>query len=93
VSAVEVGTQELKSRLRELIQESTGVPGELVTDESSFDDDLAVDSLSLASLQVNIESTFGISMSVDELSRARRFDQIANAVETKREARYGSEKR
>ena len=79
----------LKPRLRKLIQESTGIPAELVTDEASFDDVLAVDSLSLAALQVNIESTFRISLSVDELSDAGRFDRIAEVVADKRGAGRG----
>jgi acyl carrier protein len=85
-SAMGNGVATLKPRLRRLIQESTGIPAELVTDEASFEDVLAVDSLSLAALQVNIESTFRISISVDELNAAGRFDRIAQVVADKRVA-------
>lgn len=77
------GHTELATRLKQSIQEGAGVPATLITDESSFDDALAMDSLSLAAVQVNIESALGVSISADELCAVQRFGGLVDVLAAK----------
>ncbi|HEX2313338.1 MAG TPA: acyl carrier protein [Thermomonospora sp.] len=80
---------DLRDRLRELVQESAGIPASLVTDSASLRETLALDSLSMAALQVNIESAFKITLSYDELCAADRFDRVAEVVEAEVRRSHG----
>jgi acyl carrier protein len=71
---------EVKATLRRLIQENTGIPGEIIRDESTIDDDLAMDSFSFISLQVAVEDTFDITCEPADIEARRSFDGIAALV-------------
>ncbi|MPZ85087.1 MAG: hypothetical protein GEV28_33755 [Actinophytocola sp.] len=71
----------LAGRLRRVVHESVGVPESMITDTASLDDEIGVDSLTLVSLQVNIETEFRISLSVADLLAADRFDRILELIE------------
>jgi acyl carrier protein len=71
---------EVKATLRRLIQENTGIPAEIVRDESTIDDDLAMDSFSFISLQVAVEDTFDITCEPADIEARRSFDGIAALV-------------
>lgn len=67
------------SAVREVIVEhllKRDVPLELITDEASFTRDLAVDSLDLHALAVELEDEFGISIQRD----ARKVATVGDAV-------------
>jgi acyl carrier protein len=77
---------EVKARLRALVAATAGVPAEVIEDGSSFDADLAMDSLTFVSLQVEIEKTFDVDCSLDELRAVEpRFDAVARLVARKLE--------
>jgi acyl carrier protein len=71
---------EVKDTLRRLIQENAGIPAELIRDESSIEDDLAMDSFSFISVQVAVEDAFQISCEPADLESCKRFDAIAALV-------------
>ena len=71
---------EVKATLRHLIQENTGIPAEIIRDESTIDDDLAMDSFSFISLQVAVEDTFDITCEPADIEARRSFDGIAALV-------------
>jgi acyl carrier protein len=71
---------EVKATLRRLIQENAGIPAELIRDESTIDDDLAMDSFSFISLQVAVEDTFDITCEPADIEARRSFDGIAALV-------------
>ncbi len=70
----------LAGRLRRVVHDATGVPLSLITDTASLDDEIGLDSLSLVTLQVGIETEFRISLSVADLVAADRFDRIVELV-------------
>jgi acyl carrier protein len=71
---------EVKTTLRRLIQENTGIPAEIIRDESTIDDDLAMDSFSFISLQVAVEDTFDIICDAADIEARRSFAGIAAFV-------------
>ena len=71
---------EIKASLRRLIEENAGIPAEVVADDATVDGDLAMDSMSLISLQVAVEETFGITFSADDLAACASFAAIAALV-------------
>jgi acyl carrier protein len=75
------------NRLKQIIQDSAGIPARLILNNSSFDDVLAMNSLSLVSVQVSIEAEYEISMSTEELLAANNFHGIVSRVTAKMEAR------
>jgi acyl carrier protein len=80
-------TDEVKEILRRLIQENTGIPAEIIGDESTIDDDLAMDSFSFISLQVAVEDTFDITCEPADIEARRTFDGIAALVRERVAAR------
>jgi len=74
------GLDEVKRSLRRLIEENAGIPATEIDDESSIDDDLAMDSMSFLALQVAVEDNFGIDCTADEIVAAKRFAEIAALV-------------
>jgi acyl carrier protein len=71
---------EVKATLRRLIQENAGIPAEIIRDESTIDDDLAMDSFSFISLQVAVEENFDITCEPADIEARRSFDGIAALV-------------
>jgi acyl carrier protein len=71
---------EVKATLRRLIQENAGIPAEIIRDESTIEDDLAMDSFSFISLQVAVEDTFDITCEPADIEAGRSFDGIAALV-------------
>ena len=72
--------QEVKSTLRRLIEENAGIPADSVSDDSSIDGDLAMDSFSFVSLQVAVEETFGVACAPEEIEARNDFDGIARLI-------------
>ena len=52
----------IAEEVRRLIHDKLGIGTELLTDKASFKDDLAVDSLDLIELQMEIEKQYSLNM-------------------------------
>ncbi len=52
----------IDAEVRRLIHEKLGIGTELLTEKASFKDDLAVDSLDLIELQMEIEKKYSLNM-------------------------------
>ena len=52
----------IAAEVRRLIHDKLGIGTELLTDKASFKDDLAVDSLDLIELQMEIEKQYSLNM-------------------------------
>jgi acyl carrier protein len=52
----------IAAEVRRIIHEKLGIGTELLTDKASFKDDLAVDSLDLIELQMEIEKQYSLNM-------------------------------
>jgi acyl carrier protein len=88
-AAAPLGLDEVKRTLRRLIEDNAGIPGAEIDDQSSVDDDLAMDSMSFLTLQVAVEESFGINCTPDEILAAKHFAAIAALVRD-RTARVGA---
>ena len=77
---------EVAATLRELMTLTAGIPAELVELDSSFDGELAMDSLSFVAFQVEIERTFDIDCPLEELRGAVRFADVVRIVLRRLEA-------
>jgi acyl carrier protein len=71
---------DVKRELRRLIEENAGLPGDVIRDDSMMDGDLAMDSMSLLSLQVAVEEHFGITFTPEDLEACTRFEDIAAVI-------------
>jgi acyl carrier protein len=72
--------EDVKDTLRRLIEENAGLPADVIQDDATVDGDLAMDSMSLISLQVAVEETFDISFAPEDLQARNRFDAIAALI-------------
>jgi acyl carrier protein len=72
---------DVKRRLRRVIETEAGIPAAEIHDESTVDGDLAMDSMSFLAVQVAVEDTFGINCSPEEILAANRFATIATLVQ------------
>jgi acyl carrier protein len=71
---------DVKAKLRQLVEENAGLPADMIKDESTMSEDFAMDSLSFLSLQVAIEETFGIDCAPEDLEACDQFDDIAALI-------------
>ena len=69
--------------LRRLLTECAGIPEELVELDSTFEGELAMDSLSFVAFQVHVEQEFGIDCPLEDLYEIKRFREVVELVERK----------
>lgn len=62
---------EILEGLAEIVSEETGLPVESVKAESTFAEDLDIDSLSMMTIVVNAEEKFGVRIPDDEVKNLK----------------------
>jgi len=67
----------IATEVRRLIHDKLGIGTELLTDNASFKDDLAVDSLDLIELQMEVEKQYSLNMP-DEV--AEKLKTVGNLI-------------
>ncbi|MCS6960899.1 MAG: acyl carrier protein [Deltaproteobacteria bacterium] len=72
------GTEEISSRVRNIIAEQLGVPLENIKDSSRFMDDLGADSLDIVELIMALEEQFDLEISDQE---AEKIQTVGDAIE------------
>lgn len=82
--------EDVKATLRQLIEENAGIPADSISDDSTIDGDLAMDSFSLLSVQVATEETFEINLELTELEKQNRFGAICRLILERIEAKRGT---
>jgi acyl carrier protein len=70
--------EEVMAKVREHLAAELEVPAEEITDSTRFRDDLDADSLDLYELVMELEDTYGISVSEAE---AARIETVGDAVD------------
>lgn len=70
--------EEVMAKVREHLASELDVPGEDITESTRFRDDLDADSLDLYELVMELEDTYGISVSEAE---AARIETVGDAVD------------
>ncbi|HEX3079101.1 MAG TPA: acyl carrier protein [Puia sp.] len=70
--------------IRRLIHDKLGIGTELLTDRASFKDDLAVDSLDLIELQMEIEKQYSLNIPEEEAEKLKTVGSLISFVREKK---------
>lgn len=68
---MEISDKDIIAGLSEIIEEVTGIEPEEITAESSFVDDLDIDSLSMVEIAVQTEDKYGVEIPTEDLVELR----------------------
>jgi acyl carrier protein len=75
--------EQIAATLKRLMTQAAGIPEELIQLDSTFEGELAMDSLSFVAFQVEVEGTFGIDCPLEELYDIVRFEEVVALVRSK----------
>ena len=75
--------EQIAATLKRLMTQTAGIPEELIQLDSTFEGELAMDSLSFVAFQVELEQTFKIDCPLEDLYGITRFDQVVALVRKK----------
>ena len=81
----ELKEEVIAAEIRRLIHDKLGIGTELLTDKARFKDDLAVDSLDLIELQMEIEKQYSVNMP-DEV--AENLKTVGSLIAFVKEKKY-----
>ena len=73
--------QEILAGIAELVNEETGLPVESVELDKSFTEDLDIDSLSMTSIVVQAEDTFGVKIPDEDIKNLRTVRDVVAYVQ------------
>jgi acyl carrier protein len=71
---------EILTGLGEIIDEVAGVPADQVTTDTSFVDDLDIDSLSMVEIAVAAQDKFGVEIPDDQLKNLKTVQDVIDYV-------------
>lgn len=71
-------------QIKEIMEDKLGLDGAEITAETSFKDDLGVDSLDLFELVMALEEEFGIEIPSEELEQITTVGAVIDYIENKR---------
>jgi acyl carrier protein len=74
-------TNEIRSKIKRSIANITNIDPSEIPDSASYKDDLALDSLSILELVVDVEYQFQIKVPVEELQAIRTVEDTAQLVQ------------
>jgi acyl carrier protein len=69
--------------IKDVLSEKLGIDFQLIQNESSFKDDLCIDSLDYVEIIMEIEKKFKIRISDEESEKFRTVDQITQFIKLK----------
>jgi len=70
-------------KVKEIIEEKLGLDGVEITEETSFKDDLGVDSLDLFELVMALEEEFGTEIPSEDLEKITTVGAVVEYIENK----------
>lgn len=76
-----MSADEIRERIKRSIANITCIDPEKINDSASFEDDLAIDSLSILEIVVDVEYQFQIKVPEEELSAIRTIGDTVNTVQ------------
>ena len=72
-------------KIKEMVAENLGVDAATITEESSFKDDLGVDSLDLFELVMALEEEFGIEIPTEDLEQIATVGDVIKYINDHKE--------
>ncbi len=79
-----MASEEITSRVKEIIVEQLGVAAEDVVPEASFVEDLGADSLDIVELIMALEEEYGVEIPDDEAEKMQKVDDVIAYIESKK---------
>ncbi len=76
-----MSADEIRDRIKKSIASVTYIDAEKIGDSASYKDDLAIDSLSILEIVVDVEYQFRIKVPEEELSGIRTISDTVNTVQ------------
>ena len=73
-------SNEILAGLAEIVAEETGLPAESVTPESTFTDDLDIDSLSMMTIMTYAEEKFGVRIPDEEATSLKTVQDAVDFI-------------
>ena len=80
----EIKEDVIAAEIRKIIHDKLGIGTELLTDKASFKDDLAVDSLDLIELQMEIEKQYSLNMPEEVAENLKTVGRLIEFVKDKK---------
>lgn len=77
------GEKEMLEKIKEIMEEKLSLDGVEITEETSFKDDLGVDSLDLFELVMALEEEFGTEIPSEELENLTTVGAVIKYIESK----------
>lgn len=74
-------TQEILTKIAEIVNDVAGVPVEDVKPEKSFVDDLDIDSLSMVEIVYSLQEAFSIDIPDDDVKNLRTVQDAVDYIE------------
>lgn len=71
--------------IREMIADSLGVDADIITEESSFKEDLGADSLDLFELVMSLEDEYGLEIPTEDLEQMITVGDVLKYIEAHKE--------
>ena len=68
-------------RIRDLLADQLGISADSITAESTFTDDLGIDSLDMVDMVMTLEDEFDVTIPDDEMETLRTVGDLVNYVE------------
>ena len=65
-------------KMKEILAEQLGCDADMITEETSFKDDLGADSLDLLEVIMALEDEYGIEMNTEDLSDLKTVGDVMN---------------
>ncbi len=79
-----MASEEITSRVKEIIVEQLGVAAEDVVPEASFVEDLGADSLDIVELIMALEEEYDIEIPDEEAEKIQKVDDVIAYIESKK---------
>lgn len=75
--------EQIAATIKRLMTQAAGIPEELIEHDSTFEGELAMDSLSFVAFQVELEQTFRIDCPLEDLYGIMHFHEVVALVRSK----------
>lgn len=74
-------TEEIRSKIKEIISNATNISPEKIGDNASYKDDLGLDSLTMLEISVDLDSEFDLEMPEEELANIRTLQNSVDLIQ------------
>lgn len=76
-----INVETIRTAIKQAIHQVTGISAEAISDSTSYDEDLGLDSLSILEITVSVENRFRFQATDEELSSIRTVADTVNLVQ------------